>query len=107
MRETQGVEIGFVDWINRVTQRLRHKSRPGRHVPCHHDQERKDEPCSCDDRDRAGQCCSPDCGTATKATPDAEDEQELPGERIEIPCAAWKRRQVPIEMSSCEVENGR
>ena len=44
---------------------------------------------------------------AAQCKPGAEHKQELPAERVEIPPSIRKRRQIPVELTGCEVERNR
>ena len=44
---------------------------------------------------------------AAQCKPGAEHKQELPAERVEVPVPIRKRRQIPVELTGCEVETNR
>ena len=107
MREAQHVEIGLVDRIDMVGERLRHQRRQPRNVPGQRDAEGEHQIGDRDrERDARMQQAVQLFGAAERA-PGAEHEQQLPGERIEKPGAARIGRQVPAEFPGQRIEHDR
>ena len=105
--QPEHVEIGFVDRIDDMDHPFRNHRIQHRNVPGHHNQERERDPDERQDQDgaRPDQCRN--LRGPVEAAPGPEHEQQLPGERVEVPVSSRKRRQIPVEIARQHVKDGR
>src|SRR6201987_2569979 len=85
MGEAEHIEIGLVDRIDHLDQPLRNQRSQVRAMPCHHDDEREENPGNRDRENNERPEQPFELGTRSAPAPGGEEEQHLPRKRIEIP----------------------
>src|SRR5215475_11631259 len=97
MQNAKNIEIGLVDWINRIAEDLRYVNRKAREIPGQHDTERENE--IGDGQSHHNRRMNParQVFRAAQRTPSAEHEKQLPSEWIERPGAARVGRDISFK----------
>src|SRR6266436_1157272 len=107
MHNPVGCEILLVVGIERLQNPMGKKIAKDGSVSCHRHHESKD---NVGDRDAEHSPRSNDRLnrlSAANGYPSAQDKQELPGERIEVPKARWRARKIPPKMPCSKIYSHR
>ena len=106
MQEPKWMHVGLVDRMvdDPLRQPGRLDRREGPRVPAHCNEERHHDADRGGGDDDAGFGHAAQALCATRRAPSPEHEQELPGERIEIPEPVWIGGKIPAEQPYASIE---
>src|SRR5437016_13635065 len=107
MREPQQIEIALVDRVEELRHPARHEPGKLREMPGH-DDEKSEHEISRRERQDGRRTRDPlQADGAAQRAPGAEYEQELPGERVEIPGPGGIRGEVPVQATRQRIASDR